>query len=172
MLAQDYDDEETNPPPQGPGPLRRRLPHLHTFVSRTKEYPRVKNASARYYAFKSTASVLNTLLNIGFQHNEILVSTSGAVITDGTDFPAHVGNGTTLVGFPQTDVMNAIDTAGGLSQIRMEIKMTGTQFGVKPPGTSMPRTIKLQNYGFKCPAPTRKGKNTTSICDEQRRNLS
>ncbi|THU48717.1 hypothetical protein C4D60_Mb06t01960 [Musa balbisiana] len=86
---------------------------------------------------------------IGFQQHEILVSTSGAVITD---FPAHVGNGTTLVGFPQTVLMNAIDTAGGLSQIRMEIKMTGTQFGVKPPGTPMPRTIKLQNYGFKCPA--------------------
>ena len=72
----------------------------------------------------------------------------------------------------ETDLMNAIDTAGGLSQIRMEIKMTGTQFGVKPPGTPMPRTINLQNDGFKCPSPTRKGMNTTSICDEQRRNLS
>ncbi|URD94853.1 COBRA-like protein [Musa troglodytarum] len=94
---------------------------------------------------------------IGFQHREILVSGSGAVITDGTDFPVHVENGTSLSGFPQTDLMNAIDTAGDLSQIRVEMHFTGTQFGVKPPGTPMPRTIKLLNDGFKCPAPTKKG---------------
>ncbi|URE10402.1 COBRA-like protein [Musa troglodytarum] len=84
----------------------------YTFVSRSEENPRVMTQDLR--AWK---------MFIGFQHNEILVvSTSEAVITDGTDFLAHVGNGTTLVGFPRTDLMNAIDTAGDLSQIRVEIR--------------------------------------------------
>ncbi|KAE8637507.1 hypothetical protein CSA_004763 [Cucumis sativus] len=30
---------------------------------------------------------------IGFQHREILVSASGAVLVDGSDFPADVGKG-------------------------------------------------------------------------------
>ncbi|CAL9078247.1 unnamed protein product [Musa acuminata var. zebrina] len=163
---EDYDyDEEANPPPAAQDRCIGVF-LTYTFISRTKEYPHVKNASAQSYAFKSTAAVLNTMTTdlpawnmfIGFQHHEILVSASGAVITDGTDFPVNVENGTSLSGFPQTDLMNAIDTAGDLSQIRVEMHFTGTQFGVKPPGTPMPRTIKLLNDGYKCPAPTKKGK--------------
>lgn len=163
---EDYDyDEKVNPPPAAQDRCIGVF-LTYTFISRTKEYPHVKNASAQSYAFKSTAAVLNTMTTdlpawnmfIGFQHHEILVSASGAVITDGTDFPVNVENGTSLSGFPQTDLMNAIDTAGDLSQIRVEMHFTGTQFGVKPPGTPMPRTIKLLNDGYKCPAPTKKGK--------------
>ncbi|KAG1368259.1 putative COBRA-like protein 10 [Cocos nucifera] len=140
-----------------------------SFSISTGEYPHVKNASAQSYAFKSTATLLNTMTEdleawrmfIGFQHDEILVSVSGAVITDGTDYPAHVGNGTSLSGFPQSNLLNAIDTAGDLTQIQVKVDLIGTQFGVKPPGIPMPKTIKLENDGFRCPAPSHKGKYHT-----------
>lgn len=163
-FAQDYDDDAASPP----------LPALdncdgifltYTFISRAKEFPHVKNASAQAYAFKSMAKIMNTMntdlkawkMFIGFQHDEILVSVDGAVLTEGSDFPAKVGNGTSLSGFPQTDLLNSIDTAGDINQIQVKIDLTGTQFGVKPPGVPLPKTIKLQNDGFKCPNPTQKG---------------
>ncbi|XP_008778537.1 COBRA-like protein 10 [Phoenix dactylifera] len=144
----------------------------YTFITRTKEYPHVKNASAQSYAFKSTATLLNTMTEdlrawkmfIGFQHDEILVSALGAVITDGTDYPARVGNGASLSGFPQSDLLNAIDTAGDLTQIQVKVDLTGTQFGVKPPGIPMPKTIKLENDGFKCPSPSHQGSQMYVCC--------
>ncbi|XP_042421576.1 COBRA-like protein 10 [Zingiber officinale] len=163
--AQDYDnnDEVTQPPPKAQDSCNGAF-LTYNFISRTKEFPRVKNASAQSWAFKAQATVLNTMAQdlqawsmfIGFQHDEILVSVGGAVITDGTDFPAHVGNGTTLSGYPQTDLLTSIETAGDMSQIQAVVDLTGTQFGVKPPGTPMPRTIKLENPGYKCPAPIKK----------------
>ncbi|KAJ3670401.1 hypothetical protein LUZ60_010725 [Juncus effusus] len=136
----------------------------YTFQSRKKEFPHVKNVSAQAYSFTAQMTILNTMsvdlqawsVFIGFQHSEILVSVDGAVPTDSTDFPAKVGNGTTFSGFPDADLPNAIDTAGDMTQIQKIITITGTQFGVKPPGTPMPKTIKLTTPGFKCPAPTKK----------------
>uniref|UniRef100_A0A5B6YMU9 Putative COBRA-like protein 10 n=1 Tax=Davidia involucrata TaxID=16924 RepID=A0A5B6YMU9_DAVIN len=143
----------------------------YNFESREKEYPLVKNATAQSWAFKSTATVVNTgadelkawKIYIGFQRKEILVSASGAVVVDAEGFPARVGNGTFLVGYPQTDLKTAIDTAGDFTQIQANIEMTGTQFGVKPPGVPMPKTIKLVNEGYKCPAPKRH-KTSMSVC--------
>jgi hypothetical protein len=68
-----------------------------------------------------------------------------------------VGNGTTFSGFPDTDLLNAIDTAGDMNQIQKIVKIKGTQFRVKPPRIPMPKSIKLMNDGFKCPAPKKKG---------------
>lgn len=96
---------------------------------------------------------------IGFQNREILVFASNAILEDGDGFPAPVGNGTTLAGYPQTDLKNSIETAGDLSQIMTKIELTGTQFGIRPPGYPMPRTIKLVNDGYKCPAPKSRSKN-------------
>ncbi|CAM8893815.1 unnamed protein product [Rhodiola kirilowii] len=128
-----------------------------------KGIPPCKNATAQAWAFKAMTTVLNTgiyelkawKIFIGFQHQEILVSASGAVLMDGMDLPAAVGNGTYLAGYPQVDLETAIDTAGDLNQIQARIELTGTQFGVKPPGIPMPKTIKLENDGYKCPAPTK-----------------
>jgi len=136
----------------------------YTFMERTKEYPHLKNATAQAYAFKAQAAVLNTMTDdlkawqmfVGFQHKEILVSVGGAVLLDGTDFPANVSGGATFAGYPMADLLNSIDTAGDLSQIQVQIDITGTQFGVKPPGTPMPKIIKLSNPGYRCPAPTHK----------------
>ncbi|KAG4972743.1 COBRA-like protein 10 [Glycine soja] len=138
----------------------------YDFLTRRKEFPRVKNATAQSWAFNSTATVLNTgkdvvkawRLFIGFQHDEILISASGGNLIDGTDFPALVGNGTTFVGSSVPDLDSSINTAQDLTQISAMIQLIGTQFGVRPPTIPMPKTIKLVNDGYKCPLPTtRKG---------------
>ncbi|OVA11132.1 COBRA [Macleaya cordata] len=144
----------------------------YVFISREKEFPHLKNATAQAWAFKSVATVLNAgekelkawKMFIGFQHQEILVSAGGAVVMDGDDLPAAVGNGTYLSGFPQTDLKTAIETAGDLTQIQAEIELSGTQFGVKPPAVPMPKTIRLVNDGYKCPAPSRKGSSMYVCC--------
>ncbi|KAJ4813249.1 Protein COBRA [Rhynchospora pubera] len=169
--AQDYDNSDNTPAiPAQDTCIGVFL--TYTFIERAKEFPHVKNASAQAYAFKAQATVLNTMsenlkawkMFIGFQHNEILVNTDAAVLMDGLEFPAHVGNGTMISGYPMSDLMNAIDTAGDLNQIQAKIDIKGTQFGVKPPGTPMPKTIKLVNDGFRCPVPTKKGSQMYVCC--------
>ncbi|KAG0481819.1 hypothetical protein HPP92_009903 [Vanilla planifolia] len=167
IRGQDYDDTPDSPPPMPPEEEDCNGVFItYTFISRIKEFPHVKNASAQAYAFKAQATVTNTMdkdlkqwkLYVGFQHKEILVSVDGAVIAEGTDFPCPVGNGTTFAGFPQADLANSIDTAGDMTKIQVQIKLLGTQFGVKPTGIPMPKTIKIVHDGIKCPAPKRRGK--------------
>lgn len=139
----------------------------YNFLGREKEYPHVKNMSAQSWAFKAQAQLINMgitelktwKLFIGFQHRELLVSVDGAVLMDGDEFPAPVGvNGTTIGGSPKADLKTSIETAGDVSQISVQVAFKGTVFGVRPGGTPMPKTIKLQNDGFKCPAPTKTSK--------------
>jgi len=134
----------------------------YDFLTRIKEFPHLKNATAQSWAFNSTATVLNTSkevvkawkLFIEFQHDEILVSVSGGNMEEATEFPASVGNGTTFVGASEPDLDSAINTAQDLSQIQAIIQLIGTQFGVKPPTPPLPKTIKLVNDGYSCPKPT------------------
>ncbi|XP_051215613.1 COBRA-like protein 10 [Lolium perenne] len=149
----------------------------YTFMERTKEYPHLKNATAQAYAFKAQATVLNTMTEdltawqmfVGFQHKEILVSVGGAVLLDGTDFPANVSGGATFAGYPMANLLNSIETAGDMTQIQVQIDITGTQFGIKPPGKPMPKTIKLANPGFRCPAPTHKDSVMYVCCVKDRK---
>ncbi|XP_030522750.2 COBRA-like protein 10 [Rhodamnia argentea] len=171
--GQDYDDDTT---PAAPPPEQEDCNGIflmYNFIERIKEYPHVKNATAQAWAFKSQMTVLNAGLEelkawkvfVGFQHNEVLVSASGAVSIDGEDLPAKVGNnGTTLAGYPQADLKTSVDTAGDIYQIQAKIEFTGTQFGVKPPGVPMPKMIRLENDGYKCPAARRRGTNTMLVC--------
>ncbi|MQL98787.1 hypothetical protein Taro_031501 [Colocasia esculenta] len=76
---------------------------------------------------------------------------------DGSDFPMDISNGTTLAGFPQTDLQTSIDTTGDMTQIQAEVKIYGTQFRLRNPAVPMPKTIRLANDNYKCPKPTRKG---------------
>ncbi|KAF8029625.1 hypothetical protein BT93_E2140 [Corymbia citriodora subsp. variegata] len=169
--AQDYDDN----PPAAPPPAEENCNGIfisYDFISRVKEFPHVKNVSAQSWAFNSTATVLNTgtqelqawKIFIGFQHREILVSAGGAVLVGSQDFPASVGNGTSLTGYPQTDLKTSIETAGDLNQIQVIVQISGTQFGVKPPGIPMPKTIRLENDGYKCPAPIHKKTSMYACC--------
>lgn len=135
----------------------------YTLEERERELPYVKNVTAQGWAFTASAFVLNAgsyelkswQMYIGFQHNEILVSTDGAVVLDGGDgFPIRVGkNGTNLAGYPQADLKTAIDTASDMDQMSAKIKLKGTQFGGNKNARPMPKTIKLVNDGYKCPAP-------------------
>ncbi|XP_059639600.1 COBRA-like protein 10 [Cornus florida] len=158
--AQDYDEEK----PAAPPPAQDHCNGIflsYVFVSREREYPFLKNVSAQAWAFRSLATVLNAgttelkawKIFIGFQHREILVSASGAVLVDHGDLPAHVGRGAYLAGSPKTDLKTSIDTAGDFAQIQVKIDLTGTLFGVKPPRIPMPKTIRLVNDGYRCPAP-------------------
>ncbi|XP_027343304.1 COBRA-like protein 10 [Abrus precatorius] len=144
----------------------------YSLLGREKEFPHVKNVSKQAWAFKAEASLMNVgdeevtgwKMFVGFQHKEILVSADGAVLIDAGDFPAEVGNGTTLVGNDVTDLKTAIDTAGDVNQMGVRIQMTGTQFGLGVGATPMPKTIRLENDGFKCPAPGRKGSRMFVCC--------
>ena len=127
-----------------------------------KTYPYVTDPTQQPYTFKSTATVLNTgtddlkawQIFIGFSHKEMLVSATNAVMADGSSFPAEVGNGTVLAGFPQTDLKTAIETAGDINQIAAQIVMTGTEFGVGEKSIPMPKNISLANEGYTCPKPS------------------
>ncbi|KAJ7184014.1 hypothetical protein O6H91_Y539200 [Diphasiastrum complanatum] len=113
------------------------------------------------YKFESTLTLTNQGFKevkawqvfVGFQHREILVTAVGVVLGDGQQLPAVVGNGTTLAGFPQTDLKNSIETAGDATQITATISLTGTEFGVAPPSNPLPNNISLLNEGWKCGLP-------------------
>uniref|UniRef100_A0A1J3F9F4 COBRA-like protein 9 n=1 Tax=Noccaea caerulescens TaxID=107243 RepID=A0A1J3F9F4_NOCCA len=114
------------------------------------------------YRFESVLTVLNNgreelkewRVFVGFQHREILISATNAIIVNGTEFPAPVENGTILGGFPVSDLKTAIQTAGDLKQMTARIVLVGTQFMVTPPAIPMPSNISLVNDGWLCPEPT------------------
>ncbi|XP_014509935.1 COBRA-like protein 7 [Vigna radiata var. radiata] len=134
--------------------------------------PNVSNAAEQPYRFESTLTVLNNGLDelkswkvfVGFDHDELLVSASNAVLADGTTLPAAVGNGTVFAGYPMTDLKTAVATAGDLTQMQVQINLVGTVFGVAPPSVPMPKSINLANDGFVCRASTTQGKNASSVC--------
>ena len=117
------------------------------------------------YRFESTLTVLNNGLEelkswrafVGFQHNEYLVSASGAVLANGTGLPTNVGGGVVFAGYPSTDLKTAIETAGDVTQMQVQVKFLGTQFGVASPNVPMPTNVSLVNDGFVCSKPTMQG---------------
>lgn len=146
----------------------------YTASNPTKTYPFVTDPTEQAYTFKSTATIMNTgtedlkawQILIGFQHRELLVSASNAVIADGSTFPAQVGNGTVLAGFPQTDLKTAIETAGDMNQIAVQIQMTGTEFGVGVKSIPMPKNISLANEGYTCPKPSQTNGSMEVCCEK------
>ncbi|XP_051132831.1 COBRA-like protein 10 [Andrographis paniculata] len=179
--AQDNDDPEAAAAAEGDGgapkPPKEAQDCNGIFASyisqgREKEYPYVKNATAQSWAFKATATVINMgaeelkswQLYVGFQHDEILVTVDGGAVVDGEGSPVHVGkNGTILAGSPQSDLKTAIDTANDLTQMQAQVKIKGTQFGGAAKDAAMPKTIKLVNPEYKCPAPAKNG-GTMHVC--------
>lgn len=124
------------------------------------------------YRFESTVTVLNNgrdelkswRVYVGFRYRELLSSATNAVLADGTPLPAFVGNGTEFVGFPETDLKTAIDTAGDYTQMEDRVELVGTQFGVGDPGIPMPNNLTLVNDGYTCPAATTKGNEMYLCC--------
>lgn len=142
----------------------------YVFTSGSKIKPTLK--ARQPYKFQSILSITNNGLDelklwrvfVGFQHDEILVSASNAVLDDGESFPALVGNGTVFAGFPAADLKTAIETAGDTTQTTAQIKIVGTQFGVGSPNVPMPSNISLENDGFICPKPSMQGKSVMQVC--------
>ncbi|KAE8724107.1 COBRA-like protein 8 [Hibiscus syriacus] len=124
------------------------------------------------YRFESVLTVLNNgdeelkswRVFVGFQNDEFLVSAADAVLADGTSLPANVGNGTVFAGFPMSDLKTAIETAGDLTQMQVQVKLLGTQFGVAAPGVPLPENIQLANDGFICPKASMQGRNEMQVC--------
>ncbi|KAH7573506.1 hypothetical protein ACOSP7_007228 [Xanthoceras sorbifolium] len=141
--------------------------YAHTDGSKLKP----DNPTRQAYRFESTLTVLNNGLEelkswkvfVGFQNDELLVSASSAVLIDGNSLPAKVGNGTVLAGYPMTDLKTAVETAGDTTQMQVQVKLVGTQFGVAPPKVPLPRNISLANDGFLCPAAITQG-NEMRVC--------
>jgi len=164
QLDDDYDVATPPPPPRGFDTCNG-IFLTYSLNSREKEWPHVQNVAKQAWAFKAEASLTNVgdeelkgwQMYIGFQHKEILVSADGAVPVDLEDFPAEVGNGTTIAGSSMMDLKTAISTANDWNQIAVRIQMSGTTFGLGASGKPMPKTIKLVNDGFKCPNPSRQG---------------
>ncbi|CAI9267812.1 unnamed protein product [Lactuca saligna] len=143
----------------------------YTFTSGSKLTP--NRTSNQPYRFESTLRVLNNAdeelkswrVFVGFQHDEYLVSASNAIIADGSaTFPGPVGNGTVFAGFPSADLKTAIETAGDVNQMSVEVDFLGTQFGVDSPAVPMPSNISLVNDGFVCPRPSMQGTRVMQVC--------
>ncbi|KAE8680203.1 COBRA-like protein 10 [Hibiscus syriacus] len=172
-LVDDYADEETKAPAPPPEMDNCNGVFLsYSFTSRTKAVPLLKNVSAQPWTFNSMATIVNAgteevkgwKMFIGFQHKEILVSLTNAVIIGATgDFPVAVGNGTTISGSPSTDLKTSIDTAGDYTQIAVQILIKGSMFGLSEKATPMPKNISLTNIGWKCPKNT-KYKTYMHVC--------
>ncbi|KAI3783213.1 hypothetical protein L2E82_13278 [Cichorium intybus] len=137
--------------------------------------PTATNTSNQPYTFQSTLTLTNAGADrlkswrvfVGFQHREFLVSSSNAVLADGTSLPANVTNGAVFAGFPVTDLKTAVETAGDWNQMQARIQLVGTQFGVAPPNVSLPSNMYLVNDGFLCSAPSSPANNETQVCCEK-----
>ncbi|CAO2832162.1 unnamed protein product [Amaranthus hypochondriacus] len=113
------------------------------------------------YSFKSNLIILNNddielkswEVFVGFQHEELLVSATNALLANGSNLPALVGKGTVFTGFPVADLKTGIQTAGDLEQMMVNIQFEGTQFGVALPTVPLPNNISLVNDGYICPTP-------------------
>lgn len=117
------------------------------------------------YSFKSDLTILNNdyvelkswQVYVGFQNEELVVSATNVLITNGSTLPALVGEGTVFSGFPVEDLKTGIQTAGDLEQMKVKIEFEGTQFGVAPPDVPLPHNISLVNDGYICPEPFQVG---------------
>ncbi|KAI3859808.1 hypothetical protein MKX03_013683 [Papaver bracteatum] len=148
------------------------LSYTHT---NSRKLPPKTTDPEQPYRFEAAVQILNNgvedlkawRLFIGFQHKEFLVSASNAVLAGGTPFPANttsLEDGAVFAGFPTTDLLTAIETAGDLPQMEAKIDLVGTVFGVKSPLVPMPKTISLLNDGFSCPSTTMQGDSTMYVC--------
>ncbi|KAK1408931.1 hypothetical protein QVD17_41093 [Tagetes erecta] len=147
----------------------------YTYNSGFQIPPAAATAADQPYNFQSTLTLTNAGSNrlnswrvfVGFQHREVLVSATNAVLVDGASFPVNVTGGAVFSGFPVTDLKTAVETAGDFNQMQARIQLVGTQFGVAPPNVSLPVNMYLVNDGFLCSAPSSTVNNETRVCCEK-----
>ncbi|XP_051127679.1 COBRA-like protein 7 [Andrographis paniculata] len=164
---------QPQPPPPPPSDACNGIFLSYTYSTGKAVPPILKSDPSRQaYRFESAFSIVNNdrdelkswRVFVGFQHDEYLVSASNAVLADGTSIPGGVGNGSVFAGYPNPDLKTGIETAGDLTQMSVQVKLVGTQFGVAPPQSPMPANISLANDGWVCPKPAMKGNSTMEVC--------
>ncbi|KAF5199185.1 Cobra-like protein [Thalictrum thalictroides] len=167
--------QEPAPAPIPPSSLCNGIFLSYSYTTGKQLPPHAQNPLNQGYRFESILTILNNDIDelkswkifVGFQHNELLVSASNAILADGTSIPTLVGNGTVFAGYPNTDLKSAIQTAGDENQMGVQIPLLGTQFGVNiinGSSSPMPTNISLAMDGFSCPKPTMQGKNVMNVC--------
>uniref|UniRef100_A0A0D9X373 COBRA C-terminal domain-containing protein n=1 Tax=Leersia perrieri TaxID=77586 RepID=A0A0D9X373_9ORYZ len=150
----------------------------YNFDRREKIRPFVAVPNAQPYSFHATAAVRNSgvhalrswTLLITFAHGEILVAVDGAVLTSGADLPYNTtasdgaGNATSFTGYPQTDLLTPIATAGDLTKILATVSLVGTLFAVPEPYVPLPSEISLADPSYTCPKATNVSATSLSTC--------
>uniref|UniRef100_A0ACD5YZM1 Uncharacterized protein n=1 Tax=Avena sativa TaxID=4498 RepID=A0ACD5YZM1_AVESA len=133
-------------------------------------------ANAQPYSFRANATVLNsgtrTLrsweLLLTFVHGEILVGVDGAVLTSGADLPyntsAVAAPTTSFSGYPQTDLLTPIATAGDLSRIQATVWVVGTLFAGPDPLVPLPSALSLAGQAYNCSPPATAGTTLSACC--------
>lgn len=147
----------------------------YNFVDRTKIRPFVSDKNKQPYAFRANVTVVNGgtrplkswAVLVTFGYDEILVGVDGAVLTGGGDLPYNTtedaGNATSFSGYPQTDLLTPIATAGDLSQIQASVGIVGTLFA-GPGFDPLPTALSLDDPAYACPAATNLTSKVLSTC--------
>ncbi|XP_040377908.1 COBRA-like protein 7 [Oryza brachyantha] len=148
----------------------------YNFESRTKIRPYVADRNKQPYSFKANATVLNSgtrplkswAMLVTFGYGEILVGVDGAVLTGGGEMPYNTtgdaGNATSFSGYPQTDLLTPIATAGDISRIQASVGIVGTLFAGPEPFVPLPTALSLDDPAYACPAATNVSSGILSTC--------
>eukprot|EP00245_Coleochaete_scutata_P004979 TRINITY_DN180_c0_g1_i1.p1 TRINITY_DN180_c0_g1~~TRINITY_DN180_c0_g1_i1.p1 ORF type:complete len:702 (+),score=89.78 TRINITY_DN180_c0_g1_i1:352-2457(+) len=97
-------------------------------------------------------------ITIGWHNEEILVGMEKAVLRVNSKLPTPVDSDSIIMGYPDTDLKNSIDTAGNWTFIQRQMRIYGTCFGTPNFGDALPKNLSLHNEGWKY---DRKSKNIT-----------
>lgn len=162
-------------PAPAPDPGCNGIELTYNFQGRTMIRPFVGDKNRQPYSFKANASVLNSgtrplkswALLVTFGHDEILVGVDGAVLTGGADLPynttENAGNATSFSGYPQTDLLTPIGTAGDIAQIQASVGLVGTLFA-GPNFVPLPTALSLDDPAYNCPAATNLTAGVLTTC--------
>ncbi|BAS83769.1 COBRA-like protein 7 [Oryza sativa Japonica Group] len=148
----------------------------YNFEGRAKIRPYVADRNKQPYSFRANATVLNSgtrplkswAMLVTFGYGEILVGVDGAVLTGGGEMPYNTtqdaGNATSFSGYPQTDLLTPIATAGDISQIQAKVGIVGTLFAGPGPFVPLPTALSLDDPAYRCPQETNVSSGVLSTC--------
>ncbi|XP_066395597.1 COBRA-like protein 7 [Miscanthus floridulus] len=139
----------------------------YTLQGRDQIRPHVAERNSQPYSFRASATVVNSgtrplrswALRITFVHGEILVRVDGAVLTSGADLPYNTtagdaGRPTSFTGYPQTDLLTPIATAGDPAKTQATVNLVGTLFAGPKPYDPLPSFLSLADPSYTCPPAT------------------
>lgn len=151
----------------------------YTLQRRDKIRPHVAAPNSQPYSFSASATVVNAgtrplrswALLLTFVHGEILVSVDGAVLTSGAALPYNTTAGdaagrptpTSFTGYPQTDLLTPIATAGDPAKTQATVSLVGTLFAGPEPYVPLPSFLSLADPSYTCPPATNATSSPTNL---------